>query len=209
MESYELGQVELCIPEDMANLQLPDPELLNYYHLANDRIFYLDYDVGDACLALARTIQVLNLKDRVLPAEQRTPIKIFIFSEGGSMYHCYSLIAAIEQSVTPVWTINAGVAYSAGLLIFLAGQRRLCYRRSEALIHNGSGQISGTYDQAAEGMESYKKMVAAMHDYILEKTKIDPKLFKKNKAKDWFITDQEQIELGIAEKIIESMDEVL
>ena len=48
-----------------------------------------------------------------------------------------------------------------------------------------------------------------MHDYILEKTSITQKLFNKNKGKDWFISDDEQVKYGIADKIVTSMDEIL
>ena len=198
-------------------IELCCPEIIDRYKLSQNRVFFLEDDMEDEtgvgfcdeCLSLAHTIQRINIEDIDIPVKDRKPIKLFIWGEGGSMHHAYTLVATIEQSVTPVWTINTGVAYSAAMLIFLAGTKRFCYKRSEALIHNGSGQIAGTYDQAVEGMASYEKAVKAMHDYILEKTSITQKLFNKNKGKDWFISDDEQVKYGIADKIVTSMAEIL
>ena len=52
-------------------------------------------------------------------------------------------------------------------------------------------------------------MVDDMGIYIMSKTKIDQKLFNKNKSKDWYLSDREQVELGIANKIVTSLDEIL
>ena len=102
-----------------------------------------------------------------------------------------------------------GVAMSAGLLIMLASKERYCLKRSQALIHQGSGALQGSYSEIEENQKSYKKMVDDMGIYIMSKTKIDQKLFNKNKSKDWYLSDREQVELGIANKIVTSLDEIL
>jgi ATP-dependent protease ClpP protease subunit len=98
---------------------------------------------------------------------------------------------------------------SAGLLLLLAGQERYCLKRSQALIHTGSGGLQGTYEQIEESQKSYKKMVDEMRDYIIERTSIDLKTFNKNKAKDWYLTSAEQIEYSICNKIISCLDEII
>lgn len=48
-----------------------------------------------------------------------------------------------------------------------------------------------------------------MKSLILEKTKIDEKLYNKNKSKDWWISDEEQVELGLVDAIVESIDQIV
>ena len=100
------------------------------------------------------------------------------------MYECFSLVSAIEQSVTPVWTINAGIAFSAAGIILLSGSKRFAYKRSEMLIHSGSGSVGGTFEQTDAQMNAYKNLVSKMFDFVLERTNIDKKTLNKKKNKD-------------------------
>ena len=105
--------------------------------------------------------------------------------------------------------VNMGVAMSAGLLILLAGHKRYAMKYSTAMIHSGSGGTQGTYKQCEEQQKNYKKLVDMMRNYILERTNIEVKLFKKQWTKDWYLTDKEQVELGIVSKIVENLDEII
>jgi len=204
-----LELLELAMPSNLENIQLPSPELLTFYKLAENRIIYLDADCEDNCVEFGRMIQLWNIEDMGKPVDQRKPIKLFIYTDGGDLHAALNLIAVIEQSTTPVWTINAGLACSAGLLILLAGHKRYCYERSLALIHSGSGQIAGTFEQTEANMQMYKTMVTMMQDFILAHSTIDPKIFKRKKNTEWYLGDQDQIDNGIIDKIITSMEEVL
>ena len=54
----------------------------------------------------------------------------------------------------------------------------------------------------------YKSQIAKMREYILDRTKIDPKVFNRKKTKDWYISANEQLELGIVDCIVDDLDEV-
>ena len=41
------------------------------------------------------------------------------------------------------------------------------------------------------------------------KTNIDTKLFNKNKTKDWYLTDSEQVELGVVSAVVEDIYSIL
>lgn len=204
-----MNLIDLKMPEGLETLQLPSIDLLNTYNLRENRILYLDEDVDYNCMELARQIQTWNLEDKGKAVEDRVPIKLFIFTDGGDMNFAYQLISVIEMSTTPVWTVNAGLACSAGLLILLSGQKRFCYKRSLALIHSGSSMIGGTFEQTEANMKMYKNMVEIMQQYILERTTIDANTFKRRKSIEWYLFDQDQVNNGIVDKIITSMDEIL
>lgn len=200
--------LDLIIPPE-ADVKLPSPDLVLYYKNYDNRAIAVDCDIDDSLIETTKQIVEYNRSDKDIPVEQRKPITIFIMSYGGDLYQAYALISAILASKTPVRTVNMGVAMSAGLLILLAGHERYAMKYSTAMIHSGSGGAQGTYEQMEEQQKNYKKLIDMMRDYILERTNIDPKLFKKMCSKDWYITDQEQVDYGIVSKIVDSLDELI
>lgn len=206
--------LELMIPVgtelgDLATMQLPAPELVSYYRGACNRTFYVDEEIDVSLIEISKEIMEINRADKDTPVEERKPIWVFIYSYGGELDAAYSFIAVMEASKTPVYTVNMGVAMSAGFLILLGGQKRYCMKRSRALYHSGSADIQGTYEQIETNTDSYKKMVKDMREYIMSKTKIDTRLFNKMKSKDWYISDEEQVQYGICDAIVENLDMIM
>ena len=97
---------------------------------------------------------------------------------------------------------------SAGLLIFLSGKRRYAFKHSTLLIHQGSAAFSGTAEEIKSAQESYERKLDKMEQYILSHTSIDKKLFDKKKNKDWYVTGDDLINYGIADKIIENFSDI-
>lgn len=201
--------IDIVFPKDTTNVKLPDPELVNYYRDYEDRKIYIDFDIEDSTFEITKQILEYNRQDLGKKIEDRKPITVYIMSYGGDLYQAYALIGTMLSSVTPIYTVNMGVAMSAGLLILLAGHRRYAMRYSTAMIHSGSGGAQGTYEQMEEQQKNYKKLIEQMRAYILERTKMDSKLFSKQKSKEWYITDKEQVELGIVDKVVDNIVEVL
>lgn len=204
----DIQVLDIVIPEDLTTAKLPSPELVNYYKDYDNRVIFVG-DVDDCLFDVTKQIYEYNRQDKGKKIEDRTPITIQIMSYGGDLYQAYALISAILASTTPVYTINCGVAMSAGLLILLAGHKRFAMKYSTAMMHSGSGSAQGTYEEMEASQKNYKKLVDLMRNYIMERTTIDSKLFSKNKTKDWYITDSEQVELGIVSKIVDNLDEII
>ena len=201
--------MNILIPNQLENLQLPSPELLTYYRNLEDRVIWIDYGVDESILEVSKLIMHFNKEDKNIPVEQRKPIKLLLYSYGGDGQACFSLLDIIDISKTPVYTINMGVAMSAGLLILLAGHKRFCLKKSTALAHSGSGGAQGTYEQTEAQMKDYKRFVDTMRNYIVERTNIDIKTLNKYKSKEWYLYSEDQIKHGIVNKIIEDIDEII
>lgn len=204
--NIDVNKMLFAIPESVENLQLPNPDLLTYYKDEKDRILWIEGEINDGLFELSKMIIRYNMEDRNIPVEERKPIKIFINSPGGDLDSTLSFIGLMNISKTPIWTIDACWAYSAAGLILMAGHKRYALPNTECLIHSGSGQLGGSYEQTTEQMKNYKYLVDKMRDFILSKTKIDQKLFKKNSQKDWYIYDDEMLTLGIVDEIINDLD---
>lgn len=204
-----MNEIAVMLPQNIENLQLPAPELVTYYKNDNNRTFWIEDEIGDGLFEYSKQILRFNQEDKDISVEERKPIKFFIDSPGGDLETMLAFIGLVGISKTPIWMINAGIAYSAAGLILMSGHKRFALPNSQCLIHTGSGQLGGTFDQTTEQMKNYKQMVEKMKNFIISHTNIDQKLFNKNKSKDWFITTEEQLELGIVDKIVDDLDEIL
>lgn len=200
--------LDIVIPAE-ADVKLPSPDLVHYYKDYDERNISIDYDIDDSLFEVTKQIMEYNRKDKDIPVEKRKPINIYVMSYGGDLYQAYACISTMLASKTPIRTINMGVAMSAGLLILLAGHERYAMKYSTAMIHSGSGSASGSYEEMEASQKNYKKLIDMMRDYILERTTIDTKTFSKNKAKDWYLTDADQLKYGVVSKIVENLDEII
>lgn len=201
-----LENMLVAIPESVENMQLPNPDLLTYYKDEQNRVLWVEGEINDGLFELSKMILGYNREDKDIPVEQRKPIKIFINSPGGDLDSTLAFIGLMNISKTPIWTIDACWAYSAAGLILMAGHKRYALPNTECLIHSGSGQLGGSYEQTAEQMKNYKYLVDKMRDFILSRTKIDQKLFKKQSSKDWYIYTDEMLNLGIVDEIVTDLD---
>ena len=203
--------IDLIIPKDVADLKLPAPELVDLYTDRDNRVIYVDYDIDESLLRdVGRQIMEYNRADKGKPTNERKPIVMLINSGGGCLDSTYATIAIMENSKTPIITVNMNCAYSAAGLILMAGHKRYCMPRSQVLIHSGSAQgIGGDYESVQESTKSYKKMVEEMRDFIVSKTKIEKPLMKKNQSRDWYLCSQEQLELGCVDEMLTDLDNIL
>ena len=201
--------LDIMLPNNLENMQLPAPELVNYWRLAENRIFYIDFAIDESILEIQKAIININIIDREISVENRKPIKIFINTPGGLLVESMSLATVMAMSKTPVITVNIGESYSGGAILLLAGHKRYALPYSKALLHTGSGAVGGTFEQTEQAQKNYKKQVAEMGEFILKRSGMDEKLYKKNKSKDWYLDAQEQINTGIVHEIVTDLDMIL
>ena len=198
------------IPADLENMQLPNPDLLDYYKNYKDRVYWVEDEIDESIMALSKMIMECNRDDKSIPVDERKPIKIFISSYGGLLDETMALVKLIGISKTPIITINACRAYSAASLILIAGHKRYTLPGTKCLFHSGSATMGdATFEQAQAASDDYKKLVKQMQEYILSRTKIERKLFNKKKAYDWYLYADEMLEQGIVDKIVNDLDEIV
>ena len=203
--------MQITIPSNLENLQLPSPELLMYYKNLNNRVIWLDTEVDAMWLEYERQIIEWNREDKGIPVEQRKPIKLMFFSYGGQIDINYSFIDLIQKSKTPIWGVNMGQACSAACFIFIACHKRFAMPRSSFLIHQGGvdGGFSGTYEQVVAAIMEYQRQMDELGKHLIEYTKITQEILDERFASEWYLTALDAVELGVADKIIEDIDEIM
>ena len=204
-----LNGILVGVPESTANMQLPDPTLRDYYRYEQDRVFWLDENVEHCATDLIKMIMRCNKEDKGKPVEERTPIKIFIDSPGGDVTFMWSIINLIEMSKTKVITINYCTAYSAAAEILASGHERYALKGSHVMVHSGNCQYSGQADVVESTKKYFDQVIKRTTDHLLERTKINGRVFKKKASLDWYMNENEALENGIIDKIIADLDEIL
>ncbi len=206
--SIDLEDILREIPDEVANMQLPDPYLRDLYIDEQDRVIKLDDEITEDTLRIIYKIIKYNKEDKGKNIEERKPIKILLNTMGGSVPVMWSIIKAIKISKTPVWTINISAAYSAGAHILAAGHKRLAMPGSTVLIHSGSCVYGGTAEQADNAKKYYDALSKEANDLLLQDTNIDPKTFKKKSPFDWYLTAEEALKQRIIDEVIEDLDAI-
>lgn len=208
MNEFIIDTVLNGIPSSVANMQLPDPDLRDYYRDEQNRIFWIDSNIDDNTLDLVKMIMNCNIEDKGKNIEDRMPIKVMINSGGGDVQIMMTIIKTMKISKTPVYTVCFSSAMSAAAEILAAGHKRFALPGTCVMVHSGSCSYGGTMEQA----ESCKKYVDALTKRATEEfcsnTKINAKTLKKKGASDWYMDEYEALENGVIDVVIADLDEI-
>lgn len=197
--------------EEMANVKLPDPTLLDYYNRVSNREIWINTEIDEAVVEWTQQILQWNREDKGIEPSERKVIKVFINSNGGCLNSIMHLITILQMSTTPVMTIGLGKCYSSGGLLLMSGNKgmRYIFDTTSVLIHDGgtgSASDTGKFIDYAEYVKMTEKRTK---EYILKNTKITEDEYDRNYRRDWWILGDEAIRLGVADKIITSLDEII
>lgn len=203
--------LDIAIPENVENMQLPSPELLTFYKNFEDRILWIDNEINDYSIEYAKYIMQWNRDDKLagIKKEDRKPIKLLFFSPGGDLNINNMLVDTIALSETKVIGINCGMAASAACFIYLSWHERLTLPNAQFLIHQGAGSFEGTYDIVVSAITNYQKEIENLGKFVLSRTNIPEDVFYENFITDWYIDANEAIKYGLCSKIITSLDEII
>jgi ATP-dependent Clp protease protease subunit len=172
-----------------------------------ERKLYLKEDVDEkSVMPLIEAIHRINDDDAEKEKEyngwEREPIKLYIYTYGGTCYAGFALIDVIRASKTPVHTIVLGTAMSMGIFIFNAGHKRLIGEHATLLYHDVSLHLK---DEMTEGikinLDEALRLQKMGSDFLMEYSLVEESVLKDyiNRKADWYIPAEEAIRLKIAD----------
>ncbi|MGL5330694.1 MAG: ClpP family protease [Peptostreptococcaceae bacterium] len=150
------------------------------------------------------TMQIMkfNKEDKGLPVEARKPIIIYINSNGGEIDNGLALIDVIKQSKTPVYGVVVSYAYSMGGIILVACHKRIAFKHSTVLVHDGSGGAYGSTGKVKDQIKFLEKLDAAVKDIVVGHTKITSEKYDEMYDREWYIMGDELKDLGIIDMVV-------
>lgn len=168
-----------------------------------NRILVINQEIDD-CMIEDFMLHILNWNrfDIDVPKEKRRPIKIYMNSAGGDVMITAALIDLIEQSETPIWGINIGLAASAAYQIFIACHKRISLKNGIFLQHDGNVSVSTSGNKARNVMEFFDSLDDLFKAQVLNRTTMTEEFYNKMYDQEfWFFATQGK-ELGVVDEII-------
>jgi len=133
-----------------------------------------------------------------------TPIRFYLSTGGGTCYDGMALHDVIEASRTPIEVICTGKIMSMGIVVALGSKVRKAYRNTTFMIHQVQGISIGSLREMEDTVAEASRINDMLFRIIKEKTNITDTQLNDviQNRKDWFLTADEAIKLGIVTEII-------
>lgn len=200
MDEIELDLSEL---EDMILDKVDSIDEYFYLRDLKQRKLFINTAIDQSSIiAVIRHIMQYNADDRDIPVEKRKPILLYLTSEGGQVDAGFELIDVIQNSKTPVYTINLGYWYSMGFLIGIAGHKRFASSNSKMLMHDGSTFVYNSGAKAQDQMRFQAKTDERIKQYVMSRSKITSDDYDKQFRSEWYLFADEAKEMGFVDYII-------
>jgi ATP-dependent Clp protease, protease subunit len=169
--------------------------------LLESRTILLTGGVNDD-MAKAAIAQLL-----VLDAEDcEQPIKVIINSPGGSVDAGMAMLDMMRYVKSPIYTICAGLAASAGTILLLGGDKGHRYSLPFAryLLHQPSQGIQGQAADVEIGAREILRIRKVLNDLLAEETGTDVEKIREDLMRDHWMSAPEAVEYGLINKIVTS-----
>lgn len=167
------------------------------------RKLFLNTEIDQISIAdIAKHILQYNKEDKGKVVETREPILLYVVSNGGELDSGFELIDIIQNSKTPVYTINLGYQYSMGFLIGLAGHKRFATKNAKYLMHDGSNFVYNSGAKAQDQMEFNRKVEERVKQYILSRSNVTSDEYDSKLRVEWYLFADEAKEKGFVDYII-------
>ncbi|MBQ7202215.1 ATP-dependent Clp protease proteolytic subunit [Candidatus Saccharibacteria bacterium] len=159
---------------------------------------------------IVKAILDFNREDISIPPADRKPIKLYINSPGGDVAEGLPIIAAIELSKTPVYTINVGQWCSMAFLIGITGHKRFSLPYATFLLHEGSSFAGGAANKVQDRVK---------FDERVEKEVIKPHVLKHSNMKEleydalarveYYLLPPDAKERGFIDEVVSDISTIL
>lgn len=166
------------------------------------RVLYYNFDVDDCMVDMLITpILMKNIEEKDIPESELKPIEIWINSDGGDVFVAMSLIDVMQKSRIPIDVRVLSKALSAGLLITLAGRRRIANKNTIFLLHEGSSFVQNASSKAKDTMKFLESIEKKVDELVLNKTNLTPQQYKKIKKDEFWCFGDKALELGFVTEL--------
>ncbi len=201
--------------DDRKSQYKKDKELREDFNEDDSVYNEIDYglNINDSVVYLHGDIMLGNLFDfiakiRIILANrpeenEKDPITLMINSNGGDVYEALGIIDYIETLSVPVNVIARGRAMSAAAMILCCGTGlRAASKSSTIMVHEASAEIFGKSADIKANAEHIDELEEEFYRMMAKKTKHDEDFWRKACRKDYYMTAQKALELGLIDKVI-------
>lgn len=149
--------------------------------------------------ALAKLLQSLVILER----KGKSPITLYINTEGGCLWNALGMCDIIESTPLEVVAVGVGRIWSAGSIIMQAADHRIMTPNSTMLLHGGEISISGHPLNGKSWVDAERRATDTVAEMYANRSSKSANYYKRlmNRAQDAILTSQEALELGLIDAI--------
>ena len=187
------------IPTVIEKSQFGERDYDIYSRLLKERIIFLgdtiDDDVANTVIA-----QMLFLESQ----DKTKDIKLYINSPGGSVTAGLAIYDTMQLIAPDVSTICIGLAASMASILLSAGAKgkRFVLPNSEVMIHQVMGGAQGQASDIEISARHILKLKERLNKILASHTGQKFEKVTKDSDRDYFMSAEEAVEYGLADKII-------
>ncbi len=173
--------------------------------LSKTRTIVISEEVKDETHA-----KVLNALAFLNSEDEKSPIKVFINSPGGSADSGFAIYDAFRFSAAPIITIANGLVASSAILIFLGGDDKLraSLPNSRFMLHQPSTMARGQASDIDITSKELIKIRTRYNQLVAEHCGQKQDYVEAQVRRDFWLDAEEALEFGLASRIIRSSSEL-
>ena len=147
--------------------------------------------------------QVIRSLDRLISENSSKPIELHLNSSGGDPYCMLRLHDAILNCPAQIKFFGSGKICSSATWIMCACDERYLTKNATVMVHDGSEGLEGTHTDVKIGMVEAKRLQDLLYDIYAANSRMPKAFWEDVCQRDLYLTAQEAIQLGLADKIVE------
>lgn len=173
----------------------PTKKTIYPLHLNSARTVGLIGEVGMNALQAADEINDLaRISDE--------PIYLILSGPGGSVLAGNVVIAAIEASKAPVYTICIMMCASMDSMIHQYGKKRYMTDRSWIMFHPASGGVQGEIDKSYSRLKFVRRFIEKVDQDVARKQSITYEQYKAKAGVEFWVDSEDAVTEKVADSIV-------
>jgi ATP-dependent Clp protease protease subunit len=170
-----------------------------YSRLLKERIIFLGSDVNPHTANLV-VAQLLHLQNE----DAKKPIFLYINSPGGSVYDGMAIYDTMQHVKNEVHTIGIGLQASMGAFLLSSGTKgkRFLLPHAKVMIHQPSSGTRGKVSDMEIDLKESLNIRKLLNEILAKNTGQKLTQIEKDVDRDYWMTAEEAVKYGIADKVI-------
>lgn len=138
----------------------------------------------------------------ILEHVNTNPIKIYLNSVGGEVYHALAIYDAIRSCTSHVTIRGMGQVMSAGAIILQASESRLLSPNATVMLHDGQDGYEGHPRDFERWAEWSKHMRSRIYEIFAERSGKEPSYWRRKMDHDMILTSDQAVAEGLADSVV-------
>lgn len=173
--------------------------------ITNRRIYFGNIDNGeDGSDFNWDSVEVAIRSIHYLSSLNKKPIELHMSSNGGNVYEMLRLYDAIQICPCQIKFFGSGTICSSASYIMAGCDERYLTANATVMVHKGhTGSMEGVYTDVQINMQESEKIDIKCNNIYAANSRMPLEFWNEITHRDLYLTAEEAIMLGIADKIIQ------